>query len=82
MVEAIDDQSFFFGRVTHKTKALEVIVNLGVNKVVFNAFHPSKTLSSLGYFDLFYIIDESIVIQRFFIWKHQNTRLENAKAST
>jgi hypothetical protein len=39
---------------------LEVIVDLHINKVVFNAFHPWKTLSSLGYLGLFCIIDEWI----------------------
>jgi hypothetical protein len=81
MVEVIDDQSFSFGLVTHKTKALEVIVNLHINKVVFNVISSLKTSSS-GYLGLFCIIHEGIVIQRFFIWKHQNTRLENVKDST
>jgi hypothetical protein len=48
MVEVIDDQNFFFGLVTHKTKALEVVVNLHINKVVFNVISSLKNIIIIG----------------------------------
>jgi hypothetical protein len=48
MVEVIDDKSFSFGLVTHKTKALEVIVNLHINKVVFNVISSLENIIIFG----------------------------------
>jgi hypothetical protein len=48
MVEVMDDQSFSFGLVTHKTKALEIIVNLHINKVVFNVISSLKNIIIIG----------------------------------
>jgi hypothetical protein len=48
MVGVIDDQSFSFGLVTHKTNALKVIVNLHINKVVFNVISSLKNIIIIG----------------------------------
>ncbi len=74
LVEVIDGWSLPLKPITYKIKALEVTIALHINKIIFNVISYQDTPSSLGHFDLLYIIHKWISIQRIFILNHQSMR--------